>query len=176
MTISTSPLRKRAPRARFAIVLIASALFSGCVATRAFKDAEQEEQREHWDLAVLAYERALYLEPGNDRFRMSLQRARLRAAQAHYERGRIHRTSGQLDMAQTELEQSLALDSTNDSAIQELRKVKADMDVRARENAGGSPVEKAKALTRGMRGAPPLLNPSSTKPIDVAFPPDTTIK
>ena len=176
MTNSTSPLRRRAPRTPAAIVLIASALFSGCTATRAFRDAEHEEQREHWDLAVLAYERALAYEPGNDRFRMSLQRAKIRAAQAHYERGRIHRTSGQLDMAQAELEQSLALDSTNDSAIQELRKVRADMEVRARENAGGTPVEKAKARTRGMRGAPPMLNPSSTKPIDVAFAPDTNIK
>src|SRR5450830_787480 len=30
--------------------------------------------------------------------------------------------------------------------------------------------------TRGARAAPPMLNPSSTKPIDVAFAPDTNIK
>jgi general secretion pathway protein D len=158
------------------IFAVAALVLSGCTATRAFKDAEHEEQRGHWDLAVLAYEKALSLSPENDRFRMALHRARIRAAQVHYERGRIHRISGQLDMAQVELEQSIALDTTNDSALQELRKVKADMEARARENAGGTPVERAKAATRGMRGGPPLLSPSSTKPIDVAFPPDTNIK
>src|ERR1700682_1340046 len=176
MTNSTSPPRRRAPRTPFAVLVIASAVLSGCTATRAFKDAEHEEQREHWDLAGLAYEKARTHDPENDKYRMSLKRARMRAAQAHYERGRLHRTAGQLDMAQVELEQSIALDSTNDSALQELRKVKADVEARAKENAGGTPVEKAKARTRGMRGAPPLLNPSSTKPIDVAFPPDTNIK
>ena len=54
--------------------------------------------------------------------------------------------------------------------------MKADVAARAAENAGGTAVEKAKARTRGMRGAPPMLEPSSTKPIDVTFPPDTSIK
>jgi general secretion pathway protein D len=176
MTTSKSPRLRRAPGTTAVILAIASVLLSGCTATRAFRQAEHEEQREHWDLAVLAYEKALSLAPGNDQYRMSLQRARIRAAQAHYERGRLHHTAGQLDMAQVELEQSLALDSTNDSAIQELKKVKSDIDTRAQETSGGTAVEKAKARTRGMRGAPPLLNPSSTKLIDVAFPPDTNIK
>src|SRR5260221_11087536 len=96
MTNSTSPPRRRAPRIPFAIFVIGSVVLSGCTATRAFKDAEHEELREHWDLAVLAYEKALTLEPENDKFRMSLKRARMRAAQAHYERGRLHRTAGSL--------------------------------------------------------------------------------
>src|ERR1019366_8830439 len=129
-----------------------------------------------WDLAVLYYERALALDPKDSTARISLQRARFQAAQAHFERGRLHRSAGQLDLAVAELEVALSLDPTNDSAEQELRRAKAEVETRARENAGGTPVEKAKARTRGMRGAPPMLNPASTKPIDVAFAPDTTIK
>ena len=171
------PRRRTSLRALAASATLAIALaVSGCASSRAAQEAQREESREHWDLAVLAWEHALALEPTVTEIRIGLLRAKLKAAQIHYERGRIHRNSGQLDMALAELEQSIALDPTSDAAQQELRKTKADMEVRARENAGGTPVEKAKARTRGMRGAPPMLNPSSTKPIDVTFPPDSNIK
>jgi general secretion pathway protein D len=156
--------------------LVFALLASGCASSRAYREGEREEMRRHWDLAVLAYEKALAIDPGDAAARISLQRARFQAAQAHFERGRLHRSAGQLDLAVAELEVSIALDSTNDSALQELKKAKADVEARAREIDGGTPVEKAKAKTRGARAAPPMLVPSSTKPIDVAFAPDTTIK
>ncbi|MGE5715504.1 MAG: secretin N-terminal domain-containing protein [Acidobacteriota bacterium] len=156
------------------LILVLAA--SGCVSSRAYRDGEREEARKHWDLAVLAYEKALALDPNYSAARISLERARFQAAQAHYARGRLHRSAGQLDLAVSELEVALALDPTNDSAQQELRRAKEDVEKRNRENAGGTPVEKAKAASRGMRAAPPMLNPSSTKPIDVAFAPDTEIK
>jgi general secretion pathway protein D len=163
-------------RAGVAAALVLALAASGCATSRATREGEREEARKHWDLAVLAYERALALDPKDSAARISLQRARFQAAQAHYERGRLHRSAGQLDVAVAELEVSIALDSTNDSALQELRRARADIEIRNRENAGGTPVEKAKARARGARGAPPMLNPSSTKPIDVAFAPDTNIK
>jgi general secretion pathway protein D len=159
-----------------AVALVLALLAPGCATSRALRDGEREEGRKHWDLAVLYYERALALDPKDSSARISLQRARFQAAQSHYERGRLHRSAGQLDLAVAELEVSIALDSTNDSALQELKRARADIESRSRESAGGTPVEKAKARTKGMRGAPPMLNPSSTKPIDVAFAPDTNIK
>ena len=165
-------LRGFAALATFAIAIAVT----GCASSRAVQDARREEAREHWDLAVLAWEQAVALEPGVTELRVGLMRAKMKAAQIHYDRGRIHHMSGQLDMALAELEQSVALDPTSDAVQQELRNVKADLETRARENAGGTPVEKAKARTRGARGAPPMLNPSSTKPIDVTFPPDSNIK
>src|SRR5664280_1360619 len=164
----------RRPGVAAALVLALAA--SSCASSRAFRDGEREEQRKHWDLAVLDYENALAADPNDATARVALQRARFQAAQAHFERGRLHRSAGQLDLAVAELEVSLSLDPTNDSAQQELRKAKADVETRSREIAGGTPVEQAKAKTRGARAAPPMLNPSSTKPIDVAFAPDTTIK
>ncbi|HQQ79565.1 MAG TPA: hypothetical protein PLB01_19630, partial [Thermoanaerobaculia bacterium] len=166
------PLKKAAALATLALAIIVS----GCAGSRAVQEARREEAREHWDLAVLAWEQAVALEPTLTELRVGLMRAKMKAAQIHYERGRIHRNSGQLDLAVAELEQSVALDSTSDAAQMELKRAKADIEARARENAGGTPVEKAKARTRGARGAPPMLVPSSTKPIDVTFPPDTNIK
>ncbi|MGZ5427527.1 MAG: secretin N-terminal domain-containing protein [Thermoanaerobaculia bacterium] len=176
MTRDGRPSRRFPRRPGFAAALVLAVAASGCASSRAYREGEREEARRHWDLAVLAYERALALDPKDATARISLQRARFQAAQAHYERGRLHRSAGQLDLAVAELEVSIALDSTNDSALQELRRTRADIEIRNRENAGGTPVEKAKARTRGMRGAPPMLSPSSTKPIDVAFAPDTNIK
>jgi general secretion pathway protein D len=159
----------------FAALALAIAV-SGCASTRALREAERQEAAEHWDLAVLAWEEAQALEPANTNIKIALQRARMKAAQVHYERGRVHRNAGQLDLAVAELEQAVALDPTSDAAQQEMRRAKADIEARAREVAGGTAVERAKARMRGARGAPPMLNPSSTKPIDVTFPPDTNIK
>jgi general secretion pathway protein D len=168
--------RRFSRRPGAAAALVFALLASGCASSRAYREGEREEMRRHWDLAVLYYEKALAIDPGDSAARISLQRTRFQAAQAHFERGRLHRSAGQLDLAVAELEASIALDSTNDSALQELRKAKADIEARAREIDGGTPVEKAKARARGARAAPPMLSPSSTKPIDVAFAPDTTIK
>jgi tetratricopeptide (TPR) repeat protein len=149
---------------------------SGCASERAFRQAQEHEQLQHWDLAVLAYEKAVSVDPGNKKYESSLFRARIRAAQVHLGRGRLHRSAGQLDLAKVELEQSVALDPTNDVALQELKRVVEDIEVRRLESEGGSPTEKAKAKARGRRAAPPMLNPASDKPIDVTFPPDTPIK
>ena len=130
----------------------------------------------HWDLAVMAYEKAVSLDPVSKKYEVALFRARLQASQTHLGRGRLHRNAGQLDLAQVELEQSVALDPTNDVALQELKKVHEEIEARRVEAEGGSRTEKAKAKARGRKAAPPMLNPASDKPIDVAFPPDTPIK
>ncbi len=149
-TIRNGRASRRFPRLPgVAVALVLALLASSCATSRAYREGEREEARKHWDLAVLSYERALALDPKDSAARISLQRARFQAAQAHYERGRLHRSAGQLDLAVAELEVSIALDSTNDSALQELRRARADIEIRNRENAGGTPVEKAKARTRG---------------------------
>lgn len=156
---------------RWACLLVATAILggTGCTASRVFRDATQEEARQHWDLAVLAYDRALQLDPQNSKYRISLVRAKARAAQVHYDRGRLHRSAGQLDMAALELEQSVALDPTNDSAVQELRRTREDAENRRLESQGGTALEKSKLRTKGARATPPMLNPSSTDPIQVSF-------
>lgn len=169
--------RPRPPRAFVLAAALAMALASGgCAAERAYRQAQDQEQRQHWDLAVMAYQKARSLDPVNKKYEAALFRSRMQAALVHLGRGRLHRSAGQFDLAKVELEQSVALDPTNDVAQQELRKVVEDIQVRQAEAAGGTPTERAKQRARGRRAAPPMLNPASDKPIDVSFPPDTPIK
>ena len=169
--------RPRPPRALLLVAALAAVLLtSGCAAERAFHQAQDHEVRQHWDLAVMAYQKAISLDPANKKYEAALLRARMQAAQTHLGRGRLHRTAGQLDLAQVELEQSVALDPTNDVALQELKKVLEEIEVRRIEAAGAAPTERAKQKAKGKRATPPMLNPASDKPIDVSFPPDTPIK
>src|SRR5512140_1674618 len=175
--MSMRPSDPRTSRRPFAGLAVAILLFAstGCAAHRAYKSAETEERSQHWDLAVLAYQKAAEMEPQNLKYKISLTRARNRAALVHYDRGRLYRASGNLDLALIEFEQAVATDQTIATAQQELKKVKTDIETRQREIEGGTPVEKAKAKTRGVRANAPLLNPSSAKPIDLIFTTDTPV-
>ncbi|MBP7678342.1 MAG: hypothetical protein KBB14_18710, partial [Thermoanaerobaculia bacterium] len=168
---------KRPPRALLLAAVLATAFVtSGCAAERAFRQAQDHEQRRHWDLAVMAYEKANELDPVNMKYQTALFRSKMQAAQTHLSRGRLHRSAGQLDLAKVELEQAVALDSTNDVALQELKRVEQEIEERRAEVAGGTPTEKAKARARGRSAAPPMLHPASDEPISVTFPPDSSIK
>jgi general secretion pathway protein D len=167
-------LRFRAGRA-VAAGLLTLAIW-GCVTSRAMRDGKDAEAREHWDIALLAYQNAFQTDPSNLEAKACYNRVRLRASRVHFERGKIYRQSGQYDLAALELEQAASLDASNDAVQQELKRARADIENRDREAAGGTATEQAKARSRGRRAAPPMLNPSSDKPIDVSFPPDTNIK
>ena len=168
----SAPTRRRRLLAASLLVLWTA----GCVSSRAMRDGQDAEQREHWDIALLAYQRAREQDPSNLPAKAAYERVRMKTAQVHYDRGKIYHQSGQLDLAAIELEQSVALDQTNDAAQQEYRKVRTELDTRQRDVSGGTAVEQAKAKSRGKKAAPPMLNPASDKPIDVSFPPDTNIK
>lgn len=169
--------RPRPPRALLLTAVLAAAFATGgCAAERAYRQAQDHEERRHWDLAVMAYEKANELDPVNMKYKTALFRSRMQAAQTHLSRGRLHRSAGQLDLAKVELEQGVALDPTNDVALQELKRVLEEIEERRVETVGGTPTEKAKQKARGRKAAPPMLQPASDKPIDVTFPPDSSIK
>ena len=149
---------------------------AGCAGSRAFRDAREEETLEHWDLAVLKYARAADLDPSNTRYKIALGRAKIKASQAHFERGKIYRSSARADLAVVELEQAVLLDPTNHYAESELRKAEEDAARLAAERSGETKVETAKRRTRGARARAPMLEPSSDKPINLNFPQARPIK
>ena len=148
----------------------------GCAGSQSFQQAKDEEHLGHYDVAVMNYARALELEPGNAGYKASLARARLRASQFHFEKGKMYASSGRPELAVVELEQAVLLDPTNDYAATELRKAreaKAKLD--AEKNADSN-MEKIKKKTRGPRAVAVILEPASDKPINLNFPQPKPIK
>ncbi|MDQ5858407.1 MAG: hypothetical protein M3542_09060 [Acidobacteriota bacterium] len=143
---------------------------SACTGSRAFREAREQEALEHWDLAVLQYSRAAELDPTNNRYRMSLARAKIKASQFHFEKGKLYRSSGRPELALVELQQAVLLDTTNQYAEIELRKAREDAARLAAERSGETPLEVIKRQARGRRAKPPLLEPASDRPISLNFP------
>src|SRR5512132_3836825 len=94
------------------LVLLAVLTASGCIGSRAYRDARDEEALGHWDLAVLKYARALDLDRTNTAYKIALGRAKIKASQFHFEKGKLYRSSGQPELAMVELEQAVVLDPT----------------------------------------------------------------
>lgn len=152
------------------------AVTMGCAGSNTFRNARDEETLGHWDLAVLNYARALDLEPGNAGYKASLARARLRASQFHFEKGKMYRASGRPDLATVELEQAVLLDPTNDYADVELRKAREEKVRQDAEKNADSNMQRMKKKAKGMRAVTPMLEPASDRPINLNFPQPKPIK
>ncbi len=154
-------------------LLLASA---GCSAYRNYSQAKDAEYLEQWDTAVLKLQKAVEIAPDNPQYKNALVRLKLKASQAHFEKGKLYRSSGSPELAIVELQQAVLLDPTNDFAEVELRKAREDSARLAAEKAGETKLESMKKKNRGARARLPLLEPASDKPISLNFPQAKPIK
>jgi general secretion pathway protein D len=149
------------------LVLLSIAVFAaGCGASRAFRQAEVESRRESWDKAVLGYSKALALDPGNTRYSVSLERAKLRASAQHFDKGMRYQTAHQWDLAVVEFQQALLLNPGDQHAAQEMA---ASLRNIARRDQGPSAMEQIMAEARRKELAPPKLDPRANIPIVMMF-------
>jgi general secretion pathway protein D len=173
------PLNKLERNARIAAtaVTLAAALAGfGCAGNRAYRNGENDELLEQWDRAVADYARARELDPKNLRFKASFDRAKRKAAQAHFEKGKMYNNSGRPELAVVELEQTVALDPENDYAALELKRARDEAARLEKERAEPTAMEKLRAETRDARAVGPILEPASKKPISLNFPQPRPIK
>ena len=70
------------------IALAASLFLTGCAAGTTLGSGERAERAQDYDLAVVEYTKAVRANPDDRTARLALDRARIRAAQDHYFRGR----------------------------------------------------------------------------------------
>ncbi len=177
--------RIRQPLASLLIAL----LLSSCGSYNAFKKAAAAEQAKDWDVAVAQYEKALEIDPGNREYKLALDRARREASRAHFEKGKVFRAEAaqaktadeQFRLAQlaaTELQLVVKLDSTNQYAAVELTKafqMIQDLQRAAAESVSIDEIKK-RASANMTKAQPPQLNPASDEPISLTFSRDTPIK
>src|SRR2546426_5408976 len=88
-------LRFRGIAAMFVLCLFAA----GCASSGALRRGRDAEQRQDYDVAVVEYTKAVRLHPDDANARLALDRAKLRASQDHFTRGRRFAGTGKLDQA-----------------------------------------------------------------------------
>ncbi len=161
---------KRSLAALMCVVLTA------CAGSTAYQQAKDEEAVGHWDLAVMQYARAVENDPTNASYKLALERAKRKASQIHFEKGKMYRASGRPDLAVVEFAQTVLLDPTNDYAEAELRKSEAEVAKLEAERSAETRMQTLKRKTKGARAVTPMLEPSSDRPINLNFPQPKPIK
>jgi general secretion pathway protein D len=158
------------------VTLLLALLLASCTSFRSYNKGRDYEVQERWDDAVQEYAKALQVDPGNLRYRISLQRAKLEASRQHFEKGKALFLAGQNEMAVIELEIVSKLDPTNQFAAEQLQKaLRAVNEERAALDAHS--IDAVKRQARDItKTQPPVLNPASDEPISLDFPRETPVK
>jgi general secretion pathway protein D len=105
-----------------AAALLVMCLFAGaCAASSALRRGRDAERRQDFDFAVVEYTKALRLRPDDASTRLALERAKLRASQEHFNKGRRFAAAGKLDQALVEFETASELNPSNGDVDEELK-------------------------------------------------------
>src|SRR5713101_3299897 len=170
---ATPPNRRIGRRLHGTALLLLLLALAACAAGSAYRTGDKEAAADNWDQAVLAYSKALAQDPGNTRYKVALARARLKASQSHFDRGKKYLAAGQLEAAMAELQQTVFLDPSNQYAANELSH--AVEEYQKRQGREVSDIEKMKERARLVGRVTPRLNPHSNIPIVLKFK-DETVK
>src|SRR3954469_15962281 len=111
----TEPRRRRA-----AAVLALCLMAGGCAASGALRRGSEAEHRQDYDLAVVEYTKSLRLRPDDANTRAALDRAKLRASNEHFTRGRRLADTGKFDQALVEYQLAAELNPSNGDLDREL--------------------------------------------------------
>src|SRR5262249_56332978 len=103
-----------------ALAAALTGLVSACATSSAFRAGEDAERRQEFDRAVLEYSKALKESPDNLDYRKGLQRARLRASDAHTVAGRRLLGRGLYKEALDELKLALDLNPSSSTLPREI--------------------------------------------------------
>ena len=136
----TSLLRS-SPRAcgeacRAVLALACLVSIAGCAAST-LSLATQAEQSHNYDLAVAEFTKALREHPNNREAQLGLQRAKLRASEAHLVTGRRLYAQGKFDEALLELQLSAELNPSNADAAHEVETVRKALRTKLSMPEGG---------------------------------------
>ncbi len=166
---------------------LALGLIFGCASYNAYEKGRNAERMKNWDEAVVQYEKALEIDPENRRYQINLTHAKLEASRVHFEKGKTLRAAAtnstgaeQLQLAQlaaTELELTVKLDTTNQYAAVELGKAVAMLNDISRASYGETTDDvKRRAKRNTAKQQPPQLVPTSDQPITLSFARETPVR
>ena len=149
----------------------------GCsAASSAYKRGRTAARQGEWDAAVVHYTRAVNEDPENIEYRLGLERALLEASAYHVQQAQKRLAAEEIDQAAEELELALNLDPTNRYAQTILDETKARIEARDRLREESATFEQRRRQAQELFGQRPILNPSSTAPIQLRFADDTSLQ
>jgi general secretion pathway protein D len=158
-------------RRRLAALLALTLLAAGCAASGALHRGREAENRQEYDFAVVEYARALQMKPDDPDIRLALDRAKLRASQDHFNRGRRFAATGKLDQALVEFEAAAELNPTNGDVDQELKTTRNKL--RAKIAVAREDKTELQTIIERARDLPP---PGLDLPQDVKMPATLTFR
>jgi general secretion pathway protein D len=161
----------RTPSRRPSLILLVAVAFSaaGCAAGNAYRQGRKEAEKGNYDLAVARLTKALELSPGNIKYKIALERARVEASQFHHKEARKHLAADELDRAAEELTIASNYDPGNQSAADDLKLVRERLRRRDEERRERAELEGLKERAQATRVPLPVLSPRSTVPITLRF-------
>ena len=138
---------------------------AGCASAGAFRSGEKAERARDWDRAVLEYSKALHQDPDNLHYQRALERARLRAAEAHAHAARSLAARGLYKEALDEFRLALDLAPGSEALASEMR------ETEARRQAGVPVPSIAEIKDRARETALPglVLGPAAREPLGLSF-------
>jgi len=115
-----------ARRGALALVTLAATIaVAACATSSALRNGQKAEIAADFDRAVIEYTRAAQEKPNDREVTLALDRAKLRAAEMHFSRGRRLAATGKLDEALNELQIAYELNPTSGDIQAELRRTRA---------------------------------------------------
>jgi len=152
---------------RLIVLLVLTALVSGCTAGRAFRKGRESARTGDWDTAVVHFTEALQASPDNAEYKIELERARQNAARDHITRAREFEQGDQLDAALIEYKRAVDLDPTNRLAASKAAELERTIRDRIEKSRPRPAIETMRQQARAQ--AQPVLNPADRTPLKINF-------
>ena len=146
-----------------------AALVAGC-ATTGLRTGQTAEKNQDYDRAVIEYTKVLKEDPDNRDARLALDRAKLRAALDHYNRGLRFRNGGRLDEALVELQIASELNPASGDIDKALTDVRSQLRTKVAVTREGK--TQLETLIERSRDLPPVgldLPPDAQVPAVLTF-------
>jgi len=155
-------------RAALVVALVGFSLSLGGCATTSLSKAKAAEDIRDFDAAVAHYATALRKKPDDAAARTGLERAKLRASDAHLLTGRQRNARGEFDEAMLEFQLAVELNPANAAAEKELQAVRVAL--RAKLSAAVGSETALESLLGRMRESPPARHelPDMKLPAQIA--------
>ena len=150
---------------RLAVVLLAVLAVGGCAVATATHSAQVAEQDQDYDRAVVEYTKVLRLDSNNRDAKVGLERAKLRASNDHFNRGRRLAATGKYEQALIEYELAAEMNPSNGEVDEQLRATRNQL--RSKVAVAREGKTQLEALVERTRDMPPL---GSDLPPDVKMP------